>query len=93
MLAEDAHSHTKLNGIQQQNELPHSNTVQIQRNQDSSPGHDLACVEEQDNDTYVKVYDIANPPGKRKCSVITSFNQMIMLIVLGKMVSITVSYH
>ena len=38
-------------------------------NQDSSPCHDLICVDEQDNDTYVKLYDVANPPCKRKHNI------------------------
>ena len=69
MLDQGAHSHTNLNGIQQQNVLSHSNTVQVHRNQDSSPCHDLACLEEQDNDTYMKLYDVANPPCKCKRNI------------------------
>ena len=35
-------------------------------NQDCPTCYDLACVEEQDNDIYVKFYDTDNPPYKRK---------------------------
>ena len=28
--------------------------------------HDLSCMQEQDNDNIVKIYDIAKPPNKRK---------------------------
>ena len=63
------HSSQSDTGIQQQEAVPYTNLAEVQANQETSTCHDLACVEKQHNDTYVKLYDVANSSAKRKCNI------------------------
>ena len=52
-----------------QKALPHNDLIQVQDIQDISTCHDLACVEEKNNDNYVYLYDVSNFPARRKCNI------------------------
>ena len=41
----------------------------IQIVQDFPTSHDLPCVEEQDSDSYVKIYAMVKPPSMWRCDI------------------------
>ena len=66
-----AHSNQSDTGIQQQQAVPYTMPclADVHANQEMSTCHDLAFVEEEHNDNYVKLYDVANFSAKCKRNI------------------------